>query len=479
MQLRPFFSLSVVFLLGLSSQQLSSQAFAPRAEQPPPVGLPTLPSYAFEVGQELSFAGEKNSVASYGETHSEVEWKFWVVRLNEDGSHRLVFERSTETRRKLRSGELREQPVSRSRGWVDMRSDGAFPVNPSIALGLDPSVVLVPLPRSLAEAASGWTCLVPIFDRRYRGRLSSEKNAAEIATKGEAPSAAVRRISCEVDSPSHRNYLQEESCQVEFDTARGFPLKIDTFTRSTWRSESTSRGVIELTGVERRDVAWAQQLAEELQHWFETKRSYDKVTLAGRTDAEHKDKRLSRGLQMLKDARERVKMPAVRKMFDELIVAHERREKYVSSYASRIGKILNKPSPDWAASTLGGEGRSLTDYAGKVLVLDFWYRGCGWCVRAMPQMNALADHYRGKAVAIMGVNKDKDLADAKFTVEAVGMRYESLHSEEIPKLYHILGYPTLVVIDTKGVVRDVHIGYSTDLQQSLTVIIDGLLAERD
>ncbi|MDP6928185.1 MAG: hypothetical protein QF412_00660, partial [Planctomycetota bacterium] len=166
--------------------------------------MPTLPSYAFEVGQELSFAGEKNSVASYGETHSEVEWKFWVVRLNEDGSHRLVFERSTETRRKLRSGELREQPVSRSRGWVDMRSDGAFPVNPSIALGLDPSVVLVPLPRSLAEAASGWTCLVPIFDRRYRGRLSSEKNAAEIATKGEAPSAAVRRISCEVDSPSHR-----------------------------------------------------------------------------------------------------------------------------------------------------------------------------------------------------------------------------------------------------------------------------------
>ncbi len=71
------------------------------------------------------------------------------------------------------------------------------------------------------------------------------------------------------------------------------------------------------------------------------------------------------------------------------------------------------------------------------------------------------------------------LDDAHFTVKAVGLKYENLHSLTMPELYAVRGYPTLVVLDQKGVVRDIHVGYSPTLKKELVKVIDELLAEEE
>lgn len=43
-----------------------------------------------------------------------------------------------------------------------------------------------------------------------------------------------------------------------------------------------------------------------------------------------------------------------------------------------------------------GKKHALKHYRGKVVVLDFWYRNCGWCLRAMPQVKEAATHFRGR-----------------------------------------------------------------------------------
>ena len=80
-------------------------------------------------------------------------------------------------------------------------------------------------------------------------------------------------------------------------------------------------------------------------------------------------------------------------------------------------------------------------------------------------------------MAILGVNKDRNLDDAHFTVKAVGLEYENLHSMTMPDLYGVRGFPTLVVLDKNGVVRDIHVGYSPTLKKKLVRVIDALLAE--
>ena len=113
-----------------------------------------------------------------------------------------------------------------------------------------------------------------------------------------------------------------------------------------------------------------------------------------------------------------------------------------------------------------------------MLVLDFWYRGCGWCMRAMPQVKEVARHYRGRPVAVFGMNNDRKEEDARFVVEKMALEYPVLRSEELPARYGVTGFPTLVVIDREGKIADVHIGYSDHLFEDVTATVDRLLGSK-
>ena len=144
--------------------------------------------------------------------------------------------------------------------------------------------------------------------------------------------------------------------------------------------------------------------------------------------------------------------------------------KYYADSAKRRAEVIGKPAADWELKGLDGKTHSLADYRGKVVVLDFWYRGCGWCIKAMPQLNALAEQFQGRPVAVLGMNTDRKEADAKFVVDAMGLKYETLRAEGIPEKYGVQGFPTLILIDPEGKVRDVHVGYSPTLRADVAKV---------
>ena len=53
--------------------------------------------------------------------------------------------------------------------------------------------------------------------------------------------------------------------------------------------------------------------------------------------------------------------------------------------------------------------------------MDFWYRGCGWCMYAMPQVKQLAEDYKDKPVVVLGMNTDRNEEDARFVVKELGL----------------------------------------------------------
>ena len=105
---------------------------------------------------------------------------------------------------------------------------------------------------------------------------------------------------------------------------------------------------------------------------------------------------------------------------------------------------------------------SLTDFKGKVVLVDFWGLWCGPCRQAIPHLIELYRNRRGKGLEIVGLDYEKDVRDASkvrealkiFTKEA-GVTYPILIGDE-PTLLQIpefKGFPTTVIVDRAGKVR--------------------------
>jgi thiol-disulfide isomerase/thioredoxin len=161
-----------------------------------------------------------------------------------------------------------------------------------------------------------------------------------------------------------------------------------------------------------------------------------------------------------------------------MLRSHDEYAKYAKDSAGRFKDILNKPAADWAATDIDGKPVKLSDFRGKVVVMDFWYRGCGWCMYAMPQVIKLSDDYKEKGLVVLGMNTDSDEKDARFVIDAMGMKYATIKATGIPEKFGVQGFPTLIIIDQQGIVRDVHVGYSPKLREEVGKKIEELLAAK-
>lgn len=112
--------------------------------------------------------------------------------------------------------------------------------------------------------------------------------------------------------------------------------------------------------------------------------------------------------------------------------------------------------------------------------MDFWATWCPPCVQAMPEMQALMDKFAGKPVVVLGINQDapganeqvrKFLSDNSYTIGQV------MDDGSIGNRYGVTGIPCVVIVDQKGVVRDVSVGYAPGNGEKLAKKIEALLDE--
>jgi thiol-disulfide isomerase/thioredoxin len=109
-----------------------------------------------------------------------------------------------------------------------------------------------------------------------------------------------------------------------------------------------------------------------------------------------------------------------------------------------------------------------------VVILDFWDRGCGWCIRAMPQLKAVQEEFKGQPVQILGMSLDSDEKDARLVVEQMGITYPVVRAIGLSEGY-VAGIPHLVILDREGKIADVHIGYAPTLKERLSQSIRQIL----
>ena len=137
------------------------------------------------------------------------------------------------------------------------------------------------------------------------------------------------------------------------------------------------------------------------------------------------------------------------------------------------------PAPDFTLKSQKDGNLKLSEFRGKVILINFWASWCGPCRQEMPVLDELYRHYRSLDFTILGVNVEQNSDDAKALLKDVPVSFPILFDTEnkISKLYDIKGMPSTVLVDRDGNIRYVHMGYQPGVEAEYQTQIRTLIRE--
>jgi thiol-disulfide isomerase/thioredoxin len=145
-----------------------------------------------------------------------------------------------------------------------------------------------------------------------------------------------------------------------------------------------------------------------------------------------------------------------------------------ASIAERANLMLADPrrageqlAPNFRITTAQGQGLSLKQFAGKIVVLDFWATWCSPCRESVPELRDLTKKYDPAKLALISISADDDadawhqfITDNKMTWP----QYRDA-DKKLVNAFTVRAYPTYLVIDGDGVITQRIVG--ADPKQSV------------
>ena len=127
-------------------------------------------------------------------------------------------------------------------------------------------------------------------------------------------------------------------------------------------------------------------------------------------------------------------------------------------------KVENEQSADLAPNfdltSTEGKNVKLSDYRGKVVIVDFWATWCPPCRKGIPDLIELQKEFKNNLVVI-GVSLDQDTkSDVVPFIKKYGINYPVVYgtNQVIMEYGSINAIPTSFVINKEGKIVDKHIG---------------------
>ena len=126
---------------------------------------------------------------------------------------------------------------------------------------------------------------------------------------------------------------------------------------------------------------------------------------------------------------------------------------------------VNAPAPDFELKSLTGDLKHLSDFQGRVVVLNFWATWCGPCTYEMPFFQEIYESYASE-IAVLAVNNQESVDRVSPFVEELGLTYEILMDNDgsVATQYQVIGFPTTYFIDPNGIIKFLHVGVLTQEQ---------------
>ncbi len=120
---------------------------------------------------------------------------------------------------------------------------------------------------------------------------------------------------------------------------------------------------------------------------------------------------------------------------------------------------IGKVAPELEGEDLEGKPLKLRDYRGQVVMLSFWGTWCGPCMARIPQQRELVEKFSEKPFVLLGVNSDPDKQSLRGELDRHDITWRSFWcgpagaAGELPRRWNVHAWPTVYVLDDRGVVR--------------------------
>jgi peroxiredoxin len=140
------------------------------------------------------------------------------------------------------------------------------------------------------------------------------------------------------------------------------------------------------------------------------------------------------------------------------------------------GQAKRKPAPDFILRDVDGKTVRLSDYRGKVVLLNFWATWCGPCKVEIPWFMEFEPRYKDRGFAVLGVAMDDEgwaVVKPYLQENRVNYRVVVGNDEVSAKYGGIDSLPTTMIIDRQGNIVSTHIGlvskgdYEDDIARAL------------
>jgi thiol-disulfide isomerase/thioredoxin len=115
---------------------------------------------------------------------------------------------------------------------------------------------------------------------------------------------------------------------------------------------------------------------------------------------------------------------------------------------------------------------------GKVVVIDFWASWCAPCRQSFPWLNEMQAKYRDRGLVIIGVNVDRERAEAERFLRQTPADFNIVYDPEgtLAARYQVPGMPSSYVIGRDGQQAGVHIGFRSGMREEREAELERLLA---
>lgn len=135
-------------------------------------------------------------------------------------------------------------------------------------------------------------------------------------------------------------------------------------------------------------------------------------------------------------------------------------------------------APDFALQTMDGNLIRLSELTGRAVLINYWTSWCIPCQQELPILEQLHREYQQKGISIVSINAiDQDSLDkVQNTIGQFSMTHPVLldQGSQFASTYQMFFFPTTILIDASGVIREITLGDSTEAE--LRASLDRVLA---
>lgn len=138
--------------------------------------------------------------------------------------------------------------------------------------------------------------------------------------------------------------------------------------------------------------------------------------------------------------------------------------------------VVGNSAPSFILKDIRGNNVGLSDFKGRIVVMDFWTTWCSWCKETTEELEKLHNKYKDRDVVFLGISMDSG-SNADKKVRDFAQKHDLTYLMLIDdgsasKAYKVNKIPTTYVLDKDHIIKQIYPGYLPSLGERIAETIE-------